>query len=1014
MDSQKRSQTLTDDKTAATTRPASPPDVPPVSGRRRFPVVCLGASAGGLEALQEFFDNMPSRSGIGFVVVTHQHRDHTSLLPELIARHTDMPVKQAADGMKVEVDHVYIAPPGSKLGILHGVLVVVEMNDRPDGKRESNEGKSSEVDSPVSLPIDYFLRSLSDDLGERAICIILSGTGSDGTDGLRAIKGRGGMAIVQRPDSARYDGMPRSAISAGLADLIMPPQEMPGELGRFVNGPYLRSEPTSIPDESMRKILLLLKARTGNDFSSYKSTTICRRIERRMNIHKIEGPNAYVKYLQQNQHETELLFKELLISVTSFFRDQEAFTALADGPLSEFIESKSGAYNFRAWVPGCATGEEAYSLAILLHELTGRHNNDFKYQIFATDLDATAIETARRGVYPDGVAQDLDNQRLTRYFDRQDSTWQVRKEIREMVVFAPQNVIKDPAFTRLDLLCCRNLLIYLEGELQQRLLPVFHYALNPGGLLILGPSETIGAASELFDVVDKRWKIFRRKDTVAAAGLPVMPAQSDSRERGSYSGNREQASGEDASSLALPLAKGGQLTKQISQLLLGQFAPASVVVAERGEIIYIHGRTGMYLEPAAGQARMNVLDMAREGLPIELATCLRQAKTDQVAACRDGVRVKTNGDYAHVNISVQRIDDPPSVRGLYLITFRPTPQPIDASPMRKRGKKNKFDDAEKLEWELQYTKESLQATIEELETSNEELTSANEELQSTNEELQSTNEELETTKEETQSLNEELDTVNTEMQCKLDELSHAHDDMQNLLNSTDIATVFLDNELCVKRFTQSARKLIKLIDSDVGRPLSDLKSSLQHDTLENDAREVLRTLVFREVEIETLDGQRYQMRIMPYRTTRNVINGLVITFVNIQPQVEAAQQRDRALQAVFESVVRTVRDPFLVLDAELCVTICNRSFYNLFGLSEQQVERNPIFKISDGVWNVQQFRTLMEDILPRETRIEDFEFTQDFPGVGRRHLLLNAHRLDLATDLPAKILLAIEDVTERR
>src|SRR5215475_5154703 len=702
-----------------------------------FPIAGIGASAGGLEALEELFDNMPAEPGIAFVVVTHQHPGHTSMLPELLRRKTEMTVLEASEGTKLQPNYVYVGPPGGQMAILDGTLHRMET--------ERNEAPR--------LPIDYFFRALASDQRDRSICVILSGTGTDGTLGLKAIKGESGMAMVQQPQSAKYAGMPSSAIATGVADYVLPLASMPQQLVAYVKGAYLTPGAVSaeIPvvyAEPLQKIFALLRIRTGNDFSVYKTNTIRRRIERRMNVHQIKKPSDYVRYLHENPHEIDILFKELLISVTNFFRDAEAWEALRPR-LQELVTSRAENQTLRVWVPGCATGEEAYSLAIALKEAMDKTGRHLLVLIFGTDLDAEAIETARIGQYPDGIAVDVSPQRLERYFLREDGVYRVRKEIREMVVFAPQNVIKHPPFTKLDILSCRNLLIYLNAEVQKKLLPIFHYALKPGGVLFLGPSETVGGFSELFDVTDKHWKIFIRKvDSGILRVIPEIPVH--------------HAAGEElmpTAQLTVPAVKEAHIATQIQRTLLKRFAPATVVATDRGDIVFIHGRTGAYLEPSPGEPRNNVLDMSREGLQIEMSAAMRECTRTGADVNRDNIRVRTNGSFAYVNLTVSKIKEPESVRGLLLITFRPSVSAAPA-PARRRPKKGKKESDDHrvaaLERELQHTKESQQTTLEELETSNEELKSANEELQSINEELQSANEELETSKEEMQSLNEEL------------------------------------------------------------------------------------------------------------------------------------------------------------------------------------------------------------------------------------------------------------------
>jgi two-component system CheB/CheR fusion protein len=973
--------------------PALPKGGPAIARTQQFkpgfPVVGIGASAGGLEALEEFFDNMPHQTGMAFVVVTHQHPGHLSLLPELLARQTGMSVIEAADNTFVEPNHVYVGPPA-------GYLTMVE------GKLRRTEIAGKEI---PRLPIDYFFRSLASDQKERAICIVLSGTGTDGTLGLKAVKSESGMCMVQSPDSAKYSGMPASAIDTGLADYVLAPRDMPRQLIAYAKGPYLTAPPAIAEapptDNELPKIFTLLRARTGNDFSAYKSNTIRRRIERRMNLHQIKKTTEYVRYLHENPHEIDILFKELLISVTNFFRDPDGWEALRPY-LEDLVASRTENQMLRVWVPGCATGEEAFSLAIMLRECMDKVGRHLLVQIFGTDLDSEAIEVARSGLYPDGIAGDVSAKRLERYFIREDGTYRIRKEIREMTVFAPQNVIKHPPFTKLDLLSCRNLLIYLNSDLQKKLLPIFHYALKPGGLMFLGSSETVGTFTDLFESLDKRWKIFRRKESVSTLrALPEFPVQ--------------RPAGDELAPSPVVSAAGKEvhISMQIQRALLNRFTPASVVVNERGDILFIHGRTGMYLEPTPGEPRHNVLDMAREGLKIELPAALRECARKGKDVTREDIRVKANGDFIHVNLTVTKISEPEQLRGLLLVAFTPTPPPTLPERVRSKGTRKKAGDVKRIEYlerELQHVKESHQTTLEELETSNEELKSANEELQSINEELQSTNEELETSKEEMQSLNEELTTVNAELQSKVDELSRSNDDMQNLLNSTDIATVFLDNNLNIKRFTDKARELVMLRPTDVGRPISDLTSNVQYDGLSNDCREVLHTLAFKQAEVRTTDGKYYLMRIMPYRTAENVIDGIVLTFVNVG-QLKESEKSGKDAAAYFSAVVDTVREPLLVLDGQLRVVSANRSFYDTFHTTAKQTVGELIYELAAGQWDIPKLRGLLEDILPKDTQFRDYKVDVEFPRDGHRVFSLNARRLEQPSAIKGLILLAMEDVT---
>lgn len=974
--------------------PSAEASAPPrTAAKADPPVVAIGASAGGLEALRVLFHHMPADSGLAFVVITHQHPGHTSMLPELLGKETRMPVAEAANGLAIEANHVYVCPPAANLAIMNGVLHLMPV-DREHAPR---------------LPIDYFLRTLAEDRREKAIGIILSGTGTDGTLGVKAIKGESGMVMAEEPSSAAYAGMPSSAIATGFVDYVLQPAAMPRQLLAYTAGPYLSSPMARrdevMADEPMQKIFVLLRSRTGHDFSAYKPNTMRRRIERRMNVQQIMHPHEYAAFLQDNPHEIDLLFKELLIGVTNFFRDPEAWDALANAALDPVVGALPEDYGFRVWVPGCSTGEEVFSAAIVLLESMERSQRHLDVQIFGTDLDEQAIATARTACYPDGIAVDVTQPRLERFFAREDGHYRVRKAVRDLTVFAIQNVIRDPPFTKLDLICCRNLLIYLDTDLQHKLLPLFHYALKPEGVLFLGSSETTGAADELFTPLDKRWKIFRRReDATAIGGFPDFAP---------HPADRPREKGPPAGNAAAPVGP-HSLTAQIGRALLARFAPASVVTNEAGDIVHIHGRTGAFLEFSEGQPRSNVLEMAREGLRIELAAAMRRAAAQDEEVRCEHVRIGTDSAAQEVDLTVSRLTDPESLRGLLLVTFRPVPsrpaQAIESGPGPDGPQ-----DAERvwqLERELRHFRETHQITLEELETSNEELKASNEELQSTNEELQSTNEELETSKEEMQSLNEELTTVNAELQSKVEDLSQANDDMQNLLNSTGIATVFLDNDMNVKRYTEEAKVLFSLRPTDVGRPLAELRGTLEYPDLVTDCMTVQRTLNLKETELASADGNDYLMRIVPYRTKENVIDGLVMTFVNID-RMRSPEEQKRRSRAYFESIVNTISQPLVVLDEQLRVVSANAAFYRVFRLRPKLVEDELIYEIGGGEWDIEELRGLLEEILPKNATVDDFTMEADFSRIGHMTLRINARRLESAARTPAMILLAISDVSGR-
>ena len=849
-----------------------------------FPIVGIGASAGGLEALEQFLARVPPGSGMAFVIVQHLDPTRKGIMPELLQRATGMKVIQVKNRTPVREDCVYVIPPNKDMSILHGVLHLLAPAS-PRGLR---------------LPIDIFLRSLALDQQERSVGVILSGMGSDGTLGLRAIKEKAGVALVQEPATAKFDSMPRSAIDAGLADIVAPAGELPGKI--FA---YLQRKPLIVRTElvledktqsALEKVIVLLRDHTGNDFSLYKRNTLYRRIERRMGIHQITKMARYVRYLQENSQELDLLFKELLIGVTNFFRDPAVWEELRTQVIPALLASRSPGHALRAWVPGCSTGEEAYTLAMVFREAVEalKPKASFVLQIFATDLDRDAIDKARHGVFPPNITTDVSAERLKRFFTKEDHGYRVRREIREMVIFAPQNIIMDPPFTKLDLLSCRNLLIYLTAEVQKKLMPLFHYSLTPGGLLLLGSAETVGSSTDLFASVSAKARIFKRTETVQRPVQVEFPA----------SFKVGKPFGPESAQPAKPLAS---LQSLADQLILRSYAPPTVLTNDKGDIFYISGRTGKYLEPAAGKANWNLFAMAREGLRYELAGAFPKALKQKESVLLHALKVGTDGGTQCVDVSVQRLDEPGPLHGLVIIVLTDVAMAVTTHTSKTPAQNARLTASER---ELQRVRAEARITHEEMQTSQEEIRSANEELQSTNEELQSTNEELTTSKEEMQSLNEELQTVNAELQAKLQELSSSSNDMKNLLDSTDIAMLFLDRHLNVRRFTHQATKIIKLIPSDVGRPITDLVSNLDDPALSADACEVLRSLVPKEKPVSTPDGRWFSVRIMPYRTLDDRIDGVVITFADITV-AKTLEAELREKQAALEQrvVTQTKRKP---------------------------------------------------------------------------------------------------------
>jgi len=820
------------------------------------PIIGIGSSAGGLEALEQFLVNIPPQSGLALVIVQHLDPTHKGIMVELLQRATSMKVIQVRDRLRVEPDCVYVIAPNKDMSILHGMLHLLEPAS-PRGLR---------------LPIDFFLRSLAQDQQERSVGVILSGMGSDGTLGLRAIKEKGGVGLVQDPASAKFSGMPRSAIDAGLADIVAPVENLPARIIAYLKHTPLPASDLTLADKAqnaLEKVILLLRTHTGHDFSLYKKNTFFRRIERRMGIHQISKLADYVRYLRENSQELDLLFKELLIGVTRFFRDPAVWEELRKKILPALITSRRAAPVMRAWVPGCSTGEEAYSLAMVFKEALDKLKpaKKIKLQVFATDLDKDAIDKARLGVYPESICADVAPRLLNRFFTKEEHGFRVATEIREMVVFAPQSLILDPPFTKLDFLSCRNLLIYLAPEMQKKIIPLFHYSLNPGGVLLLGSAETVGNFTELFAPLNQKLRLHRRKEHALRAEPIEFP-----------------------SSFATPMPEGpdvrptpkapASLQLMADQVVLERFAPPAVLVNDKGNILYVSGRTGNYLEPAAGKANWNIFAMAREGLRYELGNAFQKALGQEAAVVVRSLKITTHGGRHFVDVAIQRLEQPEVLRGLVMIVFTDVPGPLETSVPRRAGKAG-APRLEELRRKYEQAHRETQAVREEMQTSQEELRSTNEEQQSTNEELQSTNEELTTSKEELQSLNEELQTVNAELQVKVNELSRSNNDMKNLLNSTDIATLFLDNKLNVRRFTTQATKIIKLIPGDIGRPITDLASDLLYPELSEDAREVLRKLGFAEKAVNARDGRWFTVRIMPYRTLDDRIDGVVITFADI-------------------------------------------------------------------------------------------------------------------------------------
>lgn len=902
-----------------------------------FPVVGIGASAGGLAAFEAFFSGMSpgANPDMAFVLVQHLSPDSKSMLTELVSHYTQMQVYEVEDGMVVQPGCVYIIPPGYDMGLMNGALQLFKPL-APRGHR---------------LPIDYFFQSLALDMRSRAIGIVLSGTGSDGAHGLRTIKAEGGMVMAQLPESTEFDSMPASAIATGLVDYVLTPDRMAEQLRSYSSrvlvmpGPRL-SDATADANGLLHKIYVLLRSSTGHDFSGYKPSTVWRRIERRMAVTNMETVSAYVQYMQKTPGECDALFRDLLIGVTNFFRDPDAFRALEEQAIPQLFAGKPQVgRTIRVWVCGCSTGEEAYSIAILLQEQMDALKQSLPVQIFATDIDSQAIAMARTGIYPLSIASDMSPERLARFFTREHDgcAYRVHKVLRDMLIFSEQDVIKDPPFSKLDLISCRNLMIYFGTSLQKKLIPLFHYALKPSGMLFLGTSEGIGDFHNLFTTLDRKMKLYQRKNDVFA--LPRMSI-------GQIAGPVKACDMAPCPSgtTALPAKK--SLRNLTERGILQMIELSGVLIDDRGDIFYQHGRTGLYLELAPGEVGIsNILRMAREGLRQSLTMALHKAVTTRESVRAPGVRVKTNGHFTSVNLTVRPVEEDQgeiATAPLYLVVFEevqdaeacvaePSSPDAPVTPAEIHAEKR----IAALMDELRGKDEYLQATREELESANEELKSSNEEMQSVNEELQSTNEEMETSKEELQSVNEELATVNAELNAKVADLTRLNDDMNNLLAGSGIATIFVDHKLRILRFTPTAREIINLIESDVGRPVAHIVSNLvDYNDMVKDVTSVLDTLTIKEERVQSLEGRWFSMRIRPYRTLGNVIEGAVLTFVDITEMKQIEDELKKANARLrLATFVHDASDAMIVQALDGRILAWNPGAERMYGWSEEEALR---------------------------------------------------------------------------
>ncbi len=963
--------------------------------RKLFPVVGIGASAGGLEALEQFISGLPDKSGIAFVIVTHTHPNHPTRMPELLRRKSGATFVLIEDNMTVETDTVYVPPSDQDAIIENGVLRLQERSSR----------------SHVHMPIDIFLRSLAEERGDKAGCVILSGTGTDGTGGLRLIKENAGVAVAQVPKSARHGGMPASAIETGLVDYILTPQEMADQLIAYFQHPaVLKAEiqKNGKPPGQLAKILTFLADRTDHDFSQYKKNTVIRRIERRMGVTHCSSIKDYLTFLHDNPDETHLLFQDLLIGVTNFFRNPEVFTFVEEEVLQKLLSQGESNEKFRVWVPGCSTGEEAYSVAIIIRETMQKLDINRSLQIFATDIDANAIHKARQGVYPKNIATDVSKTRLDSFFTEEENHFRVNKKIREEIVFAEQNVLRDPPFMHLDMLVCRNLLIYLESAAQNKLIPLFHYNLKAGGILFLGTSEHPGRFEDLFTPIHKRFSIYKKRDQRSPLSHPT-PFPTGTKRAPRITPQKSRSGDADD----------GDIARTVKKKLLQNHTPACVIVTAYGDIIYFHGKTGKYLEHAQGKSNLRITEMAREGLRHALAASLRKAAKNNEKAVKSGVRIKTNGGRVHIDLTVQPFMEP-SMKDHFMVIFTELPESLFDFERKEEGAKEvPGKEAARriaaLEQELSDLKADQRTTQEELETSNEELKSANEEMYSSNEEIQSTNEELESSREELESLNEELSTVNNELHEKIIEVQEAYGRITDVLNSTGVAILFLDNDFQVRRFTEEASRLINLIDKDIGRPLDHISHNLDIGNLTDKIRSVLKQMSHSEEEVQTIDGHWYRMRIMPNRTDNNRIEGAILTFINIDSQKAAQEKLDNSFHSYkrfTEAIVDTVRESLVVLDADKQVVMANRQFYETFQTSPKKTEKRAFFDLENSQWDIPELRQLLKEITEHDRAFQDYEITLHFETMGEKLMRLNARRLRDKDPDQDRILLAIETITQ--
>jgi two-component system, chemotaxis family, CheB/CheR fusion protein len=976
----------------------------PQSGQ--FPIVGVGASAGGLEAFTQLFRNLPADPGMAFVLIQHLAPAHESMLTELLSKTTAMPVKEVKDGMTVAPDNVYVIPPETEMVIFQGVLHLTP--------REKTRGQY--------MPVDSFLRSLAQDRENNAIAVILSGSGSDGSMGIRAVKGEGGIVFSQ-DETAQYDGMPKSAIDTGCVDFIMPPDRIGAELIRISRHPYLAPTgpmevPRSLPadDNDLSEVFIILRSARGVDFSFYKGSTIMRRVTRRMMLQKIEGIEKYVAYLRENPSEVETLCQDLLINVTSFFREPAAFDALKKNVFPHIARKASADIPVRIWVPGCSTGEEAYSIAISLVEFMDDNRIRQPVQIFATDLDDAAVEKARKGTYPENISRDVSPERLGRFFEKIAGGYTINKNVREMCIFARHNIVKDPPFSRMDLISCRNVLIYFGPELQKKAIQTLYYALYPDGFLMIGPSESLGEFADFFVAADKKNTIYAKK-----AGRAVSHLETTAVEYGEKKAPARKAPAQSSGIV--------DIQHDADAIVLNKFSPAGFVVNDSMKVLQFRGDTGPYLRPAPGEASLNLLKLICKDLVTDLRTAVHQAKKDGVHVRRERIRFKHDNMVRYLNIDVEPFEATSSGEACFLVLFGESAAGTLSETGKGRKKSTargavKDEELAQLRQELAASNEQLKSAAGEYEAANEELRALNEELQSSNEEMQSVNEELDTAKEELQSTNEELTTVNDELLSRNEETTQLNNDLSNVLRGIEIPIIILASELHIRSFNDAATRLLNLIPTDVGRPLSDIRTNINVPDLEQMVLDSINTLAIKEKEVQDMEGRWYSLTIRPYMTVDNRIDGALMTLVDID-EMKRTLFRVKEAYDYANDIVETVREPLLILGAGLKVITANRSFYKTFLVKPEETEGRHIYDLGNGQWNIPALRQQLQDVLPRQKSFSDFEVSTEFPDIGCRTMVLNAREIreNVSHPPPASsweqeydgmILLAIEDITARK